>query len=382
MSSPAIAPTANRTCEHDLAEFVFLFGHQPDSYLATAPGRSTFWSEGNRGLVSYTVCDGFAMVGGGLICPPEERQPLLQQFFAFCNLQNWRPIFFFIPEDCISLFRQLGWFTSKIGEDTLLDTESLTFSGREYEWVRRQTNYCQRHGVTIREVCRRDLSDQAWTLLREQLADVCASSMLGKAQQSELKFLDGSLDNHELGYRRLFLAETTGSAGTRIEGYVVCNPIGGGRAWSTEIYRHRQDSVRGTVPYLFHQIALQLKREGVRYVSLCLAPGQNCEEHVPNERPFVRRMILLLRDRGSVFFDMQGICYFKSRFRPRCANVYICSPPNNDRFPALTALRGLLAIARTLGLWQVSPLRLLKLCFRRKTGSSPPGAQLSADDCQ
>lgn len=359
MSAFVTAPTTNHG-ERDLDEFVFLCGNQPDSYLATAPGRHAFWSQGRRGLVSYVVADRFAMVGGGLICPSEEQQSLLLQFMAFCTSQNWRPIFFFIPENCIALFRQHGWFTTKVGEDTLLDTAELSFSGSEYEWVRRQVNYCQRHGVTIREVDGRDLPDHAWKLLKDQLADVCASSMLEKAQRSELKFLDGSLENHELGRRRLFLAETMVGSGTRIEGYVVCNPIRGGQEWSTEIYRHRRDSVRGTVPFLIHQIVLQLKQEGVRQVSLCLAPGQNCEQHVPNERPIVRSMILLLRDRGSAFFDMRGICYFKSRFRPRCVNLYICSPPNRDLFPAVTAVRGLLAIARVLGLLQVSPLHLLK----------------------
>lgn len=382
MSTVVISPPANQADKLDLAEFVYRFGQQPDSWLATGPGRTAFWSEGRRGLVSYTVRGGFAMVGGGLICPPDEQQQLLLQFLSFCKSRKWRPVFFFIPEDHITLFRNQGWFTSKVGEDTLLDTADLAFTGPEYEWVRRQSSYCRRHGVTVREVRQQDFTETEWCHLLRQLSDVCASSMRARAQQAELKFLDGSLDDHELGHRRLFLAETQSSAGARIEGYVVCNPIRGGQAWSTEIYRHRQDSVRGTVPFLIHQIVLKLKHEGVREVSLCLAPGQNCEQHVPNERPLVRKLILLFRDHGAAFFDMRGICYFKSRFRPRCENLYLCSPPNTDLFPLISTARAFFAIAGVLGLLQVSPLSLLKIWFRRRSKTPRAvSAEPSAGGC-
>ena len=94
VSTVVISPPANQADKLDLAEFVYRFGQQPDSWLATGPGRTAFWSEGRRGLVSYTVRGGFAMVGGGLICPPDEQQQLLLQFLSFCKSRKWRPVFF------------------------------------------------------------------------------------------------------------------------------------------------------------------------------------------------------------------------------------------------------------------------------------------------
>lgn len=350
-----------RNSESSLAEFVFQYGCQPDSYLATAPGRRVFWSQHGRGLVSYAVSGRYVLVSGGLICPADERENLLMQFLQYCAGYQWRVIFFFIPEDCIDVFRRLGCYTTKIGEDSVLDLEQLTFCGGQWEWVRRQVNYCRRHHVTFREVDREKYSELEWQRFELELRAVCESSMTQKAQQMELQFLDGTIDGHALGRRRLFIAETCVNGISRIEGYVVCNPLMAGMSWAAEIYRHRHDSVRGTIAYLFHQIALQLKQEGVLQFSLCLAPGQNCEQHVPHERPIVRRMILLLRDRGSAFFDMQGICYFKSRFRPRYQNCYICSPAVSDRFPLLVAVGGLLATLRVLGLLRVSPRQLWKM---------------------
>ncbi len=73
-----------------------------------------------------------------------------------------------------------------------------------------------------------------------------------------MRFFEGRIDDHELGLRRLFIARSGNGLG-RIEGTsVVCNPMDNGSRWSTEIYRHRTDSVRGTVAFLFHHLMQQL----------------------------------------------------------------------------------------------------------------------------
>jgi phosphatidylglycerol lysyltransferase len=308
----------------------------------------------------------YVLVSGGLIAPPSDRPRLLKEFLQFTRARNWRPIFFCVPEEDMWMFREAGLPANKIGEDPLLDLERLTFSGKKYEWVRRQKNYCERHGVTVREVDRDELSEAEWESLLSELEDVCAGTMDEKAQGGELQFFDGTLGEHDLGHRRLFLAETHYDGRRRIEGYVVCNPMRNGQAWSTEIYRHRADAVRGTVAFLFHQIALQMKEERVEQISLCIAPGRNCEEPIPNEKPLVRKSLLWFRKRGSALFDMQGICYFKSRFRPRYENCYVCLPPDARMFPKLVAFGGVLATAWAIGVWRINPFKLLRLCWRKR----------------
>ena len=57
-----------------------------------------------------------------------------------------------IGEQDRPLFEEAGWEVTKFGEETSLKLESLSWSGKPYEWVRRQYNYCQRMGLSCREV--------------------------------------------------------------------------------------------------------------------------------------------------------------------------------------------------------------------------------------
>ncbi|WP_373651627.1 MULTISPECIES: bifunctional lysylphosphatidylglycerol flippase/synthetase MprF [unclassified Schlesneria] len=341
-----------------LMQFVYEHGHQPDSYLATAPGRETFWSSNRDGVVSYKRYGRNVLISGGLIAAPEDRPKLLREFLEFTNSRHWRASFFCIPEEDLPVFRAQGYIANKIGEDAVINLRTVTFAGKSFEWVRRQTNYCIRHGVTVEEIRPQELSQHAWTEILGELDEVCRDTMKMKPQVSELTFFDGSLGAHKLGFRRLFVARTEQADGSRIEGYVVCNPMNGGESWSTEIYRHRADCVRGTVPYLFHQIALRMQTEGVQELNLCIALARNCEDPIPGDKPFLRNSLTYFRNHFSVLFDLDGIDHFKSRFRPNYSNSYVCTAPGIS--PA-----NIFATIRACGLLRISPLKTMNLIWKR-----------------
>ena len=341
-----------------LMQFVYEHGHQPDSYLATAPGRETFWSSHRSGLVSYKRFGRHILVSGGLIAAPSDRAELLREFLEFAKSRRWRVSFFCIPEEDLAVFREAGYIANKIGEDAIIDLRTVTFAGKSSEWVRRQSNYCIRHGVTVEEIRPHELSQQEWAGILNELEDVCRDTMKMKPQVSELTFFDGSLGAHKLGFRRLFVARTQQEEGSRIEGYVVCNPMNGGESWSTEIYRHRADSVRGTVPYLFHQIALRMQAEGVKHLNLCIALARNCEQPIPGDKPFLRNSLAFFRDHFSVLFDLEGIDHFKSRFRPTYVNSHVCTPPG-------ISPGNIFATVRACGLLNISPWKTTNLVWQR-----------------
>src|SRR5262249_2246435 len=133
-------------------------------------------------------------------------------------------------------------------------------------------------------------------------------------------------DNHDLGLRRLFLARSAHGAG-RMEGFVILNPIEGGKAWATEMYRHRIDSVRGTMAFLIHHILKELQKEGVERVAMCLDPGLRCTP-LEGASALVRRGMQFSENWMGLIFDIAGIRHFKGRFRPRYENRYVCSRPN------------------------------------------------------
>jgi hypothetical protein len=165
-----------------LKSFVYTLGHQTDSYLATAPGRESFWSTDYGGLISYMRVRRHVLVSGGLIAPLSERPRLLMQFLKFVESRHWRATFFCIPEIDLPFFREAGYRINKLGEDAVIDLENVTFTGKSYEWVRRQSNYCKRHGVWIEELRPFDFTQTEWAGILNELDEVCRDGMQEKAQ--------------------------------------------------------------------------------------------------------------------------------------------------------------------------------------------------------
>lgn len=318
--------TSSAKTLQDLQAFVFEHGQVYNSYLATEPGREIFWSSEEQGMVSYVRRGRHVLIGGGLIAPPEHREELLRQFLHFTREYSLRPVFFDIQSDVVTLFREYGFKATKIGEDALVDLPDCTFAGKPFEWVRRQSNYCQRNGLVFTEVRPSEFSDDDWSSVLGQVHEVADVSLAGKPQSQEMRFVVGRLGEHELGLRRLFIARSDDGKG-RMEGFVVLNPMDGGSRWATEIYRSRPDAVRGTVAFLIHQLMLQLKAEGVQQVGLCMIPGRNCEQPNDGDAWLIRHIFCASKKLLNGVFDAAGLEHFKTRFRPRFEDLYVCTPP-------------------------------------------------------
>ncbi|HLJ09699.1 MAG TPA: DUF2156 domain-containing protein [Planctomycetaceae bacterium] len=333
-SSNAIAvhPSAPVAGLHDgsqalVQEFAYRYGESYDSYLATDPARTLFWSSAQQGLVSYRLQGRHALVGGGLLAAAEHKRQLLHEFVDFASHTGLRIVFHNICDHDLPLFRSFGFQVTKWGEEPIVDLEGCTWSGKAYEWVRRQTNFCLRQGVQAFEVHPDGMSEPEWSRTFTEVLEVAQQSLATKPQSGEMEFYDGSLAEHPLGLRRLFIARSEEGAG-RIEGFVVCNPMLNGNCWAAEIYRHRLDSVRGTVPFLIHHILKQLQSEGVENLSLCLIPAQGCKTPTTGDSVLLRYGLQLMEHGFNWVFDIAGMRHFKTRFRPRFEDRYMCALPD------------------------------------------------------
>lgn len=356
---PAVEPRTAETgvSSELLEEFAYLYGNQFDSYLVTEPGRQEFWSSGRRGLISYATRGRYVLVGGGLVAPEPEKENLLGEFVEHIAGRGQRVAFHNLGDEELSLFRKFGFQISKWGEEPIVDLGECTWKGKPFEWVRRQTNFCQRHGVTASEVRPEELTAEQWARTLAEVHEVSAESLATKVQANEMRFFEGRIADHELGLRRLFVARSAHGAG-RMEGFVICNPMLNGTMWATEMYRHRCDSVRGTTAFLIHHVLKQLQDEGVRSVRMCLDPGLRCGTPLPGDSRLVRYGMQATERWLGLVFDVAGLRHFKSRFRPRYESRYLAALP-------YVSLGSIMAFVRVLGAFELSLPKTLKIVGQR-----------------
>jgi len=319
---PATAPIHDASLE----ELAFQHGQAYDSYLSTEGNLKQFWSTDGTSVIAYAQIGRYVHAQGGLLGPIESRAPLLREFAHFIQQQKLVATFYNIGADDLSLFRQQGFQVTKWGEEPLLDLAELTWSGHEYEWVRRQVNYCRRQKVVVQECSIEEYSPDDWAALMNEVQTIASQCLSTKPQRGDVRFFNGSVEPPTWDRRRLFVARSENGTG-RIEGFLICLPFDGGQQWSIETYRHRLDAPRGVVAYMIHQAVECLKLEGVQSVSLCLCPAVRYEK-LKGDSWIVRRCLQFGFNYASAFFDMPGEYHFKSRFRPRFVRRCICHWPH------------------------------------------------------
>lgn len=350
------AGTATDVSTEFIEEFAYRNGQHFDSYLVTEPGRQLYWSPGRTGLISY-VCRGrYVLVGGGLVAAPERKEELLAGFVEHLRQSKQRVAFHNIGDDDLPLFRRFGFQITKWGEEPIVDLTDCTWKGKAYEWVRRQTNYCQRHGLIAFEVRPEELTAEQWSRTLSEIHEITAEYLSRKPQSGEMRFFEGRIDNHELGLRRLFVARDAHGAG-RMEGFVICNPMLNGTAWAMEMYRHRTNCVRGTVAFLVHSLMQQFQAEGVERLGMCLDPGRHCAP-LPNDSRLVRWGMQFGDRYMGLIFDVSGLRHFKSRFRPRYESRYVCALPD-------ISIGSVWAFTRTFGVFDLNYRKLARITIER-----------------
>jgi len=235
--------------------------------------------------------------------------------------QNTIAVYNVSAEEALA-FRAAGFVVNKLGEEPVIDLGDVDWRGKQFEWVRRQANYCERAGLHIEEVVSRKNQQR----LASTLLDIMQEDLRDRTLNRPLRLLEGEFAPHALQRRRLFVARN--ERDHKVEAFLACTPIQGGHHWAFETYRKRRNATRGATAFLFKSVIDELQAEGADQVSLCLVPGRGVNKDEIGEGDwYIQKALSLWFDRLGFLFNAQGQDHFKSRFRPRYLNRYLCVAP-------------------------------------------------------
>ncbi|MCA9086452.1 MAG: DUF2156 domain-containing protein, partial [Planctomycetaceae bacterium] len=275
-----------------LEQLAFKYGRYSDSYLAVEQQRHCYLSADHQAAVSVIPMGRVLHISGGILAAPEHHAQVIDQLQTYAARTGQTVACYSIGDDKRPLFEDAGWEVSKLGEDTLLSLKDLSWTGKPFEWVRRQENYCGRAGLVSREIAHREMESTEWQQIRQELFEIQAEDLQDRIYAQEMSLLVGRLEPDNLQRRRLFVAEDRQSG--RIQAFVIANPMNAGRGWSLEMYRKRASTPRGTMPFLLKRTIDTFRSEDVDEVSLCLIPWKDCHTYRgPRTSPLVRHGMTL-----------------------------------------------------------------------------------------
>ncbi|MEZ6133180.1 MAG: DUF2156 domain-containing protein [Planctomycetaceae bacterium] len=368
ISSPARRPAEDLLlCRHrisdqqrtNLESLAYRYASVPESYDIAVSDGHVLQSPCGKGAMSVLVDGKFWHVSGSLLAPEPLKPDMIRMLRQISECSRKTIAVYNVSQTDALSFQRQGFVVNKFGEEAVLTPSRINWKGGQYEWVRRQTNYCRRAGLDVAEVTDRD--EQC--AMAQTLVSIMSEDLAGRTFDKPLRLLEGEFRPGDLQRRRLFVAR---SADGRVEAFLACSPIDGGRSWAFETYRKRNRATRGVTAFLFRTVIDQLKDEGAESISLCLIPGRNVanSEIKPGDRR-IQRLMSLWYSRLDFVFNARGQDHFKSRFRPHYVSRYLCVAPCNS-------LTSLWSFLKTTGALNCNVRNLLKSLYRKSAGSMPP----------
>jgi phosphatidylglycerol lysyltransferase len=310
-----------------LADYAFRYGSQYDSYLAVdAADRRFFFASSNQGIVSAVLRGRRMGAFGGILGPPEFWPQVIAEYMESCLQQRFQMGFFAADEQLTAMLRQKGFRANKFGEGAIVDLAETDWKGRKYEWVRRQTSYCQRQGLLFQECLHSEATAEDWSQLTTELLQIENLFLADRSHGSRLRHVVGEFAGKLSDHQRLFIAKN--SETQQIEAFVICNPSLNGRRWVLECFRRRPDATRGVISFLLHQIMVKLQTEGVAEADLCMVPFVNCQKPLEGDHALSRKTLTFIATHLNWIYDTQGLYHFKSRFRPEFRDLHVCVYPS------------------------------------------------------
>jgi phosphatidylglycerol lysyltransferase len=311
---------------HLVEDYATRFGSQYDAYLGVRDTtRHFFFVSGGRAIVSGVFRGRKIGVFGGILGPQQFWKDAILELMQDCRSQNRIISFFAVPREICDLVAPHGFQTNKFGLGAVVNLSECDWKGKKYEWIRRQTSFCQRQGLVFEEHRETSFSAERWSELLEELLHIEQQFLADRSHNSRLRHVVGEFGGRLEKAQRLFVARNQHTG--LIEAFVICHPALGGKRWVLECFRRRPDATRGAITFVLHQIMQTIKAEGVLEADLCMIPFVGCEEPLENDNWLARKIICLIGRRLNWVYDSQGLFHFKSRFRPEFRQLYVSVNP-------------------------------------------------------
>lgn len=290
-------------------------------WMTTWRGNEWFRQAHVRGYVAHRRHAGVALalgdpVGGS----PLERAEVLGAYAAHCSRARLVPCVFAAGEETRQAAARLGWKAIRVGEEALIDLDTLCFRGKAWQDVRTALNRAARDGIDFRLGRLVDEPDE----IRSQVAATSTAWVSGKALP-ELGFTLGGLEEAlDPSVRVAIAVDRTG----RVHGFTSWLPIhraGDGEVtgWTLDVMRRCPQSFPGVMEFLVANACLAFQAEGARTVSLSASPlARSATGDSTPVDVWLDRLASLLEP----CYGFRSLHTFKAKFQPRYEPLHLLYP--------------------------------------------------------
>ena len=287
---------------------VMKYGQNPSSYLTLEDDKFLYFSKQTEGVLPYGIVKSTVVVNGDPICPPEQFPLFLAEFREFCQKSSHKIVFSGITGCFLEEYQRQGFGVVKCGEEARFDVASYDISGKKGAKMRMNINHAANAGLTVHEYRPLEQRDPAV----EAAMDSITAEWLSDKKGGLLTFTIGSVGlDRPMDRRYFYAADLQG----HICGYTVFCPFDGGAGYMADITRRSHDAPGGVTEKIMYDALLIFRREGVKSVSLGIAPLANILP--PDARPnSVQRLLNFVYEHLNACYGFKDLYRAKEKYSP------------------------------------------------------------------
>jgi len=287
------------------------------SYMTTWRGNQYWFTPDGETMIAYRVVATIALTVGDPIGP--DRVDAVRGFAEFCQENGWTPCLYSVGTETREAVTGLGWSAVQVAEDTVIELDTLAFTGKKWQDVRTALNKAAKEGITA-EWC--TYADAPYAIT-DQIRSISAEWMADKGLP-EMGFTLGGVEELAGDGVRCLLAIDADRSVHGITSWLPVYADGEVVGYTLDFMRRRANGFRGSMEFLIASAALELKAEGARFLSLSGAPLARLDR---GEHPGLLQRVLDVT--GQVMepvYGFRSLFAFKAKFQPTYRPMFMAYP--------------------------------------------------------
>jgi len=279
--------------------------------------KAWFVTADRTSFVGYALVGNVAVALGEPIGPPERCADAAREFCELCQLNGWIPAFHQVSVAGADALATMPLKIVKIGEEAIVPVETWTIDDPDHKSLRSALRRVERAGYETVEL---PSPIDAITLAELR---VVSDRWLADGNHRERTFTVGRFDTEAMRVSTVMAVRQRETG--RIVAFANVLPSYHSPDGNFDLMRRDPDAPNGVMEHLFVALIRRFRDEGLRGMTLGLAPMANITgDTIPD------RAMRLVYEHGNGLFNYQGLRRFKEKWQPRWEPRYLAYRSDAD----------------------------------------------------
>ncbi len=299
--------------------------------LALLGDKNLLFDATGTAFIMYEVSGSSWVAMGDPVGSAAACEQLAWVYLEQCDRVAASPVFYQVSSENLALYVDLGLSLIKLGEEARVDLAGFSLEGSERADLRQSHRRAVRDGARFEIVARADLAT-----VMPQLRAV-SDEWLAMRKTAEKGFSLGFFDEEYLSHFDCAVVRSEG----KVVAFANVWKAGALQEMSVDLMRHRDNSPKGVIDFLFIECMLWAKAQGYRWFNLGMAPLSGLETHPL--APAWHKVGRLVHRYGENFYNFEGLHKYKEKFLPIWRPRYLAAPGGLSMAGALLDVTSLIS---------------------------------------